>query len=110
MAVEVEKDLLLLVDCRTALTEIEKWIREGSKVYMAMVKDADILRAVIERLRSRIEAGASTFLVKIKAHRGELLNEGADDESDRRAACSSCPLCAGACQEPLCPHVCLPCP
>ena len=29
-AVEVEKDLLLLVDCRTALTEIEKWIGEGS--------------------------------------------------------------------------------
>ena len=82
-AVEVEKDLLLLVDCRTALTEIEKWIGEGSKVCMATVKDADILRAVIERLRKRIEAGAATFLVKIKAHRGEPLNEGADDEADR---------------------------
>ena len=80
---EVEKDLLLLVDCRTALTETEKWIGEGSKVCMATVKDADILRAVIERLRKRIEAGAATFLVKIKAHRGEPLNEGADDEADR---------------------------
>ena len=56
---------------------------EGSKVCMATVKDADILRAVIERLRKRIEAGAATFLVKIKAHRGEPLNEGADDEADR---------------------------
>ena len=81
--VEVEKDLLLLVDCRTSLTEIEKWIGEGSKVCMVMVRDSDILRTIIERLQSRIEARAATFLVKNKAHRGEQLNEGADDEANR---------------------------
>ena len=81
--VEVEKDLLPLVDCRTAHTEIDKWVGEGSKVCMAAVKDADILTTNIERLRDRIEAGAATFLVKIKSHREEPLNEGADDEADR---------------------------
>ena len=82
-SVEVKEDLLLLVDCRTALTEIDKWIGEGSKVCMAAVKDADILTTIVGRLRKRIEAGAATFLVKIKAHRGEPLNEGADDAADR---------------------------
>jgi ribonuclease HI len=34
---------------------------------------------------ARIEAESGTFLVKVKAHRGEPLNEGADDlaETDR---------------------------
>ena len=58
-AVEVKKDLLLLVDCRTALTEIDKWIGEGSKICMAAVKDVDIIKTVIERLRKRIETGAA---------------------------------------------------
>ena len=50
---------------------------------MAAVKDNDILRAVIEQLRKRVEAGAGMFLVKIKTHRGEPLDEGADDEADQ---------------------------
>ena len=58
-AVEVKKDLLLLVDCRTVLTEIDKWIGEGSKICMAAVKDVDIIKTVIERLRKRIETGAA---------------------------------------------------
>ena len=40
--------------------------------------DADILAAAIEILRKRIAAGTATFLVKVKAHRGEPVNEGAD--------------------------------
>ena len=31
------------------------------------------------KLAARIEAKSRTFLVKVKAHRGEPLNEGADD-------------------------------
>jgi len=44
--------------------------------------DADILAAAIEILRKRIAAGTATFLVKVKAHRGEPANEGADILSD----------------------------
>jgi hypothetical protein len=37
--------------------------------------DADILREIIELLKARVATGAATFLVKVKAHRGEPLNE-----------------------------------
>jgi ribonuclease HI len=39
----------------------------------------------LAKLAARIEAKSRTFLVKVKAHRGEPLNEGADDlaEVDR---------------------------
>jgi len=40
--------------------------------------DADILVAAIEILRKRIASGTATFLVKVKAHRGNPANEGAD--------------------------------
>ena len=37
----------------------------------------------IEILRKRIAAGTATFLVKVKAHRGEPANEGADILADK---------------------------
>jgi ribonuclease HI len=80
---ELSEDLLILSDCKTALTEIRKWIGEGLRPCMATTKDADILKAVVARLRQRIEMGAATWLIKIKAHRGEPLNENADDEASR---------------------------
>jgi len=45
--------------------------------------DADILAAAIEILRKRIAAGTATFLVKMKVHRGEPANEGADILADK---------------------------
>jgi len=45
--------------------------------------DADILAAAIEILRKRIAAGTATFLVKVKAHREELANEGSDILADK---------------------------
>jgi hypothetical protein len=45
---------------------------------MANAPDADILREIIELLKMRVQNGAATFLVKVKAHRGEPLNELAD--------------------------------
>ena len=72
---ELTEDLLILSDCKTALTEILKWIGEGLRPCMAVTKDADILKAVVERLCQRNESGVATWLVKIKAHREEPLNE-----------------------------------
>ena len=54
----------------------------GCKASLANTADADILEYIlgkIAKLRTRIAAKARTFLVKIKAHRGEALNERADD-------------------------------
>ena len=46
---------------------------------LANTADDDILEFILEKLAARITAKARTFLVKVKAHRGEPLNEGADD-------------------------------
>ena len=40
--------------------------------------DADFLAAAIEILRKGIAAVTATLLVRVKAHRGEPANEGAD--------------------------------
>ena len=45
--------------------------------------DADILLDAIEGLRKGTTAGALTFLVKVKAHRGEPANEAADIQGDK---------------------------
>ena len=50
---------------------------------MVRAPDADILAAAIEILQKRIAAGTATFLVKVKAHRGEPANEGADILADK---------------------------
>jgi hypothetical protein len=41
-------------------------------------KDADILTDIIQRLHLRVAAGAATFLLKVKSHRGEVMNEMTD--------------------------------
>jgi len=45
--------------------------------------DADILLEAIEELWKRTTPGAATFLVKVKAHRGEPANEEADIQTDK---------------------------
>ncbi len=55
---------------------------QGGKASLANTSDADILEFIVGKLRSRIAANAKTFLVKIKAHRGEPLNERVDDLAD----------------------------
>ena len=52
---------------------------QGGKASLANTADADILEYILTKLAARIAANSRTFLVKVKAHRGEPLNEGADD-------------------------------
>ena len=77
-AVHVESPLLYLCDNEAVLQDIAKWIGEGHKTSMALNKDADIMNEIIQRLHARVRAGAATFLLKVKSHRGEALNEMAD--------------------------------
>ena len=44
--------------------------------------NADIMISIIERIRERVQKGARTFMVKVKAHRGEPLNEKADTQAE----------------------------
>jgi len=38
--------------------------------------DADIMRDIVRLLRERIDHGLLTIFIKIKAHRGDPLNQG----------------------------------
>jgi hypothetical protein len=51
--------------------------------------NADIMRTIIERVRARVLRGARTFMIKIKAHRGEPLNEKADTQAENARQLSS---------------------
>jgi len=64
------------------LKAVNSWIGEGGRATLVGAPDADILAAAIEIPRKRIAAGTATFLVKVKAHRGEPENEGADILAD----------------------------
>jgi hypothetical protein len=80
--------MLYLCDNQALLKAVQKWTGDGPKQTMVNAPDADILREIIELLKARVATGAATFLVKVKAHRGEPLNELADTlaEEAREAA------------------------
>jgi hypothetical protein len=59
------------------------WIGRGQRTTLAGDANADIMKTIIECLRARVIRGAHTFRVKIKAHRGEPLNEEADTVAER---------------------------
>jgi len=55
---------------------------QGGKATLTEAPDADILLEAIEELRKITTAGVATFLVKVKAHRGEPANEESDIQAD----------------------------
>jgi ribonuclease HI len=87
-ATKTTDDMIYLCDNQALLKAVQKWTGEGPKATMVNAPDADILREIIELLRARVNSGAATFLIKVKAHRGEPLNELADTlaEEAREAA------------------------
>ena len=76
------QDLVTVTDSEVLCRLVRRWIGQGGKASLSNTADTDILEFIIGKLRSRIAANARTFLVKIKAHRGEPLNERADDLAD----------------------------
>jgi len=72
-----------LCDNQSLLKAVSRWIGEGEKATLVRAPDADILAAAIEILRKGIAAETATFLVKVKAHRGEPANEKADILADK---------------------------
>ncbi len=51
---------------------------QAGKATLATATDADILREIVCLLTQRVRAGEATFLIKVKSHRGEPINERAD--------------------------------
>jgi len=75
--------MLYLCDNQALLKAVKRWVGGGGKATLVGAPDADILLEAIEELRKRTPAGAATFLVKVKAHRGEPANEEADIQADK---------------------------
>jgi len=80
-----KEDLVTATDSEVLCRVVGRWVGQGGKASLANTADADILEYILAKLAARIAAGSRTFLIKVKAHRGEPLNEGADDlaEEDR---------------------------
>jgi len=81
--IPVTKPMLYLCDNQALLKAVKRWVGEGEKATLVGAPDADILLEAIEELQKRTTAGALTFLVKVKAHRGEPANEEADIQADK---------------------------
>jgi len=79
----VTNPMRYLCDNQALLKTVKRWVGEGGKPTLAGAPVADILLEAIKELRKRTTAGAATFLVKVKAHRGELANEEADIQADK---------------------------
>jgi len=76
------KPVILLSDSASFLSSSQKWTGEGKSPSMHRNPDADIMRDIVQLLRERIEQGLLTIFIKIKAHRGDPLNEQADRWAD----------------------------
>jgi ribonuclease HI len=81
-AAPAESDLIYLCDSEAALNKISRWIGSGPRTTLAGDANADIMISIIERVRERVQKGARTFMIKVKAHRGEPLNELADTQAE----------------------------
>jgi ribonuclease HI len=78
-----EADLLYLCDSETTLDTVSRWIGSDPRTTLAGDATADIMKTIIECVRERVIRGACTFMIKVKAHRGEPLNERADTQAVR---------------------------
>ena len=78
------KPVILLSDSACFLSSSQKWTGEGKSPSMQGNPDADIMREIIQLFGERIKQGLLSILIKIKAHRGDPLNESADRWDERR--------------------------
>jgi len=80
-----QEDLVTATDNEVLCRVVGRWVGQGGKASLSNTADADILEYILAKLATRIVAKSRTFLVNVKTHRGEPLNEGEDDlsEADR---------------------------
>ena len=56
-----KEDVLYLCDNQSVLTEVNGWLGKGGKVTLSTAPNANIMREVLCTLRTRVDAGGSTF-------------------------------------------------
>ena len=56
---DANTDILCLVDCQEGLTKLDRWIGFGRQATLAQDPNADIMRAILERLHERVRMAIS---------------------------------------------------
>jgi len=80
----VTKPMLYLCDNQALLKVVKKMDRRRQKTDVGRsAKRRHFTGEAIKELQKRTTAGAATFLVKVKAHRGEPANEEADIQANK---------------------------
>jgi len=71
--------LVTVTDSEVLCRLVSTFVGPGGKDSLANTVDDDILQYILNKLRTKIEVTARTFLIKVKAHRDEHhLNERED--------------------------------
>jgi len=83
----VTNPMLYLCNNQALLKAVKICVGEGGKATLVGAPDTGILLEAIEELRKRTAAGAATFLVKVKAHRGQpdTTHRGQPDTTNKEA-------------------------
>jgi ribonuclease HI len=81
--------VIYLCNSEASLHKMSRWIASGPRTTLAGDANADIMTSIIECVRARVLRGARTFMVKVKEHRGEPLNEKADTQAENARQLSS---------------------
>ncbi len=84
----LSEDALLLCDNEAVLRVIRKWVEQGGKATLATSPDVDILWEIVCLLTQHVRAGRPTFLVKVKSHSGEPINNRVDTLAEEGLALS----------------------
>ncbi len=74
-----KENLITTTDSKLLCRLVGRWVGQGGKTSLVNTTYTDILEYILTNLVARIETRSRTFVVKVKTHRGEPLNEGSDN-------------------------------
>ena len=77
-----DQPIAVLTDSKGFMTVSSDLVGEGKDPLLRHSPDSDILARIIKVLHQRVDLELFTIFIKIRAHRGEFLNEKADLWSD----------------------------
>jgi len=77
-----DQPIVVLTDSKGLMTVASDWVGEGKDPLLQHSPEGDILARIIKVLHQRVSMGLFTIFIKIRANRGEFLNEKADRWAD----------------------------
>jgi len=70
-----DQPIAVLTDSKGFISVSSNWVGEGKHPLLCHSPDGDMLARIIKVLHQRVDLGLFTIFIKIRAHRGEFLNE-----------------------------------